>query len=209
MNKLNTIIFNQDNVMSLINKLIVFIFILVISACSSNNDADKGMATIKVSIPGLNKTTQSNKTSETIHQQAVSTASVPAEIDSIVIEVLDEKLNVLDTADIFLSSGEVTLTIPEGKNYTVRGQGLNGSEMLFSGESIIKSIGAGENVSVSLRLEDRVQLSLTPLANLEIDTTTSNVLFNLQGLNDLSVKWYINGIEGGSAEFGTISISGQ
>lgn len=198
--------------MSLINKLTIMFLILTISACSSEsseNDSKEGLASIKVSIPGLENNKFINKTSLGESSQAIDNASVPAEVDSIIIDVLDNRSDVLDAADILANNGEVTLNIVAGKNYTVRGRAFANNEVLFSGTSEIDSIVTGDRISVSLSLLDQIQLSLTAFANTPVGTAETDVSFNLNGLNDISINWYINGILGGNAQFGTINTAGQ
>ena len=200
-----------DHLMKNLNKIIVITMLaFILNACASSDMETAQTANVRVSIPSLkDENRQLSKLSKNSMREAISDESVvPAEIDSILVEVYDSQNALLDSGDILLNNGEVTLTIPAGENYTVVGQGLAGSETLFRGEANIASIAIGDLVSVNLSLVEQVLFELTPIADISISAGAQATQFNLNGLNNLKVNWYVNGQLGGNAEFGTIDESG-
>ncbi len=179
--------------------------LLFISACGTaeNKDSAEGMATLSVTIPGLTVNRQSQKSTAALR------AGVPDEVTSILIEVLNDKSILLDSAEVIGTDGTVILTISEGENFTIRGSAFAGPELLFLGESNVPVIRAGSNSSVSLTLQDQITLSLTSPGDIEVGVGETGINFTLTGLNDIALRWYVNGIANGSSEFGFIDITGK
>jgi ELWxxDGT repeat protein len=182
---------------------------LLLSACdleTTGSGNTNGMASLHISIPGVGN----KKTTPKINSKnnKIDEAAVPAEINSIIIDVINNASTILDSVEIY-STGEATLNIPEGSLYTVRGRAFADGEVLFQGQAEVVDIIAGSNISVSLTLEDQIQLSLTSLTNIEAGSVGEIVSFNLNGLNDETIIWYVNNVEGGNSETGTIDSSGR
>lgn len=190
-------------------KLVLGLAIMALAACSaedveSNISGDEDLASIHIRIPGVAR--ENNKT--WLNRLRLDQAVVPAEVDSIIIDVLNVNAVLLDSAEI-ISSGEATLNIPEGRQYTVRGRAFSGSEILFSGETQIAEILSGTNLSVSLTLEDQIQFTLSSMGNVEVGSSGEDISFDLAGLNNTSITWYVNGVEGGNSQTGSIDDAGR
>ena len=174
--------------------------LLMLAACSSpTQQAEEGEATLTVHIPA-----QASKGSVTTAQRA----GVPSEVTSIIIEVLDANQNLLDAAEIIGNEGTVSLSIPAGSNYQVVGRAYAGNELLFEGQTAIAEVSVGESLSVSLSLLEQVTLVLTPPGDLPVGGVSESLTINLDGLNNSSVRWLVNGVEGGNSEFGIIDANG-
>ncbi len=179
---------------------------LVLSGCSSEpapqENPDNQMAQVHVQIGG------EPQASPRVLKQHSASNGIPAEVSKIVIEVLDSRGRHLDSADLLLT-GSVTLTIPAGKNYTINGRAMAGSELLFSASTLLATIGAGSQVSVSLSLEEQVALSISSFGDQNIGATSVEVSYSVDGLNNTNMTWLVNNIEGGNAEIGTINTNGH
>lgn len=186
-------------------KILLMALSLGLVACSSpdssnTSELDDGMASVTVTIPGLSNRSHKSNTAQR--------AGVPNEVTSLLIEVLDSNNTVLDAAEVIGTEGTVTLTIVAGSHYIIRGSAFAGSELLFRGESAIAELKAGAKSSVALTLDDQVTLSLTALGDMEVGLGQSTVNFNLAGLNDLQINWYVNDVLGGNSTLGIISTQG-
>ena len=186
-------------------KILLIILSFGLVACSSPDNSDSSqldddMASITVTIPGLSNRAKQSKSAQRV--------GVPNEVTSLLIEVLDGSNNVLDAAEVVGTDGTVTLTIAAGNNYTIRGSAYAGSELLFLGESIIAELKIGTKSSVSLQLDEQVTLDLTALADMEVGVGQSAVNFNLVGLNNLQINWYVNDVLGGNNTLGLITSQG-
>lgn len=186
----------------------VLIAVLLLGACQAEENASDGMATLVISIPGYEE--KNGGDSGANKSPAVANrVGVPAEVTSLLIEVLSEAAVILDSAEIIGTEGTVSLTIVEGENYTIRGRAFAGNEMLFFGVTALASVKAGTSTAVSLTLADQIQLDLTDFGDIEIGVGATGVNFALNGLNDISINWYVNGVLGGNAENGLIDSSGR
>ncbi len=47
------------------------------------------------------------------------------------------------------------------------------------------------------------------MGEIEVGVGNTIIDFNLSGLNDIALGWYVNGVSGGSAEFGFINQAGR
>ncbi len=189
--------------------LVMVVLFITLAACSvSDNgenvsDSDDGMASVQVTIPGLETTTKGLT-------KAAASSTVPPEVTSLLIEVFNQRQRLLASADVIHTNGRATLTIAAGKNYTIRGSAKAGDELLFRGETTVATIAVGSRTAVSLTLADRVQLTLSPLQNsIQIGSGATDFSYSLSGLKNKSLNWYVNGTLGGSAEFGFINASGR
>lgn len=186
--------------------IIIVSLLFTLAACSppqesQNSSAyEEELASITVTIPGLKNTANKSNTAQRV--------GVPSEVSSLIIAVLDSDANVLDAAEVIGTEGSVTLSIEAGENYTIRGSAYAGSELLFRGEAVIAELKIGSQTSVALTLDDQVLLSLTTLADMEVGVAQSTVNFNLAGLNNLQINWYVNGVLGGNSSIGLISTQG-
>lgn len=186
---------------------------LLINACgaSSSNSTQAesglpvGMARLTVTIPGLNKPANWSNTSKSTAQRD----GVPAEVTSLLIEVLNSQSEILDAAEVIATNGTVSLIIEAGENYTLRGRAFAGTELLFMGETTLVSVKSGTGTSVNLTLSDQITLSLVSPGDIEIGTGSTLTQFTLSGLSDTAINWYVNGVLGGSAEFGLITSEGR
>jgi len=178
---------------------------LFLSGCSnepaSQTSPDSQMAQIHVQIGGERQTSSRTLT-------RALTSGIPTEVSEIVIEVLNSKGQRLDSADLLLT-GKVTLTIPAGKNYTVNGRAIAGSELLYLGSTSLAAINAGSQVSVSLSLEEQVILSLPSFDDQNVGSASTEVIHSIEGLNNVDITWFVNNIEGGNAEVGTVDTNGH
>jgi len=186
-------------------KILLIILSFGLVACSSpksgdSSQLDDGTASVTVTIPGLSNRAKQLKSSQR--------TGVPNEITSLLIEVLNSDRSVLDAAEVIGTDGTVTLTIAAGKNYIIRGSAYAGSELLFRGESTIAEIKTGTKLSVSLQLNEQVILSLSALSDMEVGLGQATINFNLSGLDDLQINWYVNNILGGNSFFGLITTQG-
>ncbi len=191
-----------------LKRLVMTAFFITLSACSfpdngeDESHADDGMATVQVTIPGLVSSTQGSF-------KAASFSAVPEEVTSLLIEVFNSQQHLLASADVISTSGRATLTIAAGNNYTIRGSARAGSELLFRGETTVATIAVGSRTAVSLTLNDQVTLSVTPPQDIPVAAAAVDFSFNLAGLANTTLNWYINGALGGSATVGSITAMGR
>lgn len=212
-------------------RLVWLICIALLSSCSldsGGHSASSETANLRISIPGVEVRSdnsssvsrssnifRSEQNSSVHNRQIKSSVSdqsgsvIPSEIDSIIVDVRNAAGETLASADMLALSGDLLFTIPVGSDYLVRGRAFAGGELLFYGEAELASVSAGEDISVSLTLNDQVSLSFAPPTDVAIGSADTDIDFSLAGLNDLSIRWYVNDVEGGSAEFGAITADGR
>ena len=197
-------LFHQSIFLKLLVMMALFI---ILTACSApdngddSSDSDDGMASVQVTIPGLETTKGLAK--------AAASSTVPPEVTSLLIEVFNQQQRLLASADVINTNGRATLTIAAGNNYTIRGTAKAGDELLFLGETTVATIAVGSRTAVSLTLADQVVLSVTPPQDIPVAAAAVDFSFNLNGLIDTTLNWYINDISGGSASVGFITANGR
>ncbi len=199
---------HRANPLTRLKRIALFSLLITLSACSfpdsgeDESHSDDGMATVQVTIPGLASTAKGAF-------KAASSSTVPEEVTSLLIEVFNQQQRLLASADVINRNGRATLTIAAGSNYTIRGTARAGSELLFRGETTVATLAVGSRTAVSLTLADQVTLSVTPPQDLPVATAAVDFGFNLSGLVDTTLDWYINGTLGGSATVGFITAMGR
>lgn len=220
------VILKEQTVLIIMGRLLLISFIALLTACSSDSGNDdnstQDMGNIRIAIPAISEIEsferegyQLRKGVRTAGRQIQSSVTndvgglIPSEIDSIVVDIQTEDNVILDSADMLALTGDVLFSIPAGASYRVRGRAFAGGELLFSGESELTHVTAGETTSVSLILQDQVQLSFEIFADVVIGSGATDIDFSLTGINDIALRWHINGTEGGSAEYGTIDLNGR
>ncbi len=186
--------------------ILLFVSILLGGCSQDNTDTSDEYASIRVAIPNVSERSYSQSSGVSAKASTPVVSGIPSEVTSIVIELLENNV-VRQSADI-LSVSEVTFSVLEGDDYTIRGRAYNGSELLFSGEKQLPIVLAGSSVSVNLSLADQILLTLLSFADREISSPAEVVAATLSGLTDTSLRWLVNDVEGGSVEFGTIDANG-
>ena len=199
---LTMISLRQTTTQALVLRICGVFLLLMLSACGQNApQSDSGMASLQISIPGLNSAARAAS-------RTALRSGVPAEVTSLLIEVLDQKQAVLASAEVVGTDGKVTLVIAAGNNYTVRGTARAGKEVLFKGETLVKKVVAGSRSAVTLSLQDQVSLSINAPVVIQAGAASKPFDFTLNGLNDTRIDWYVNDVKGGSAALGFIDASG-
>jgi ELWxxDGT repeat protein len=215
LNTSKILVFENSATSSRIRLVFTLLITVLISACGSTDapppgdDLAEGMARLTISIPGLNPHQTAQKSTAVDKRVTARRDGVPAEVTSLLIEVLNEAAIILDSAEVIGTEGTVSLTIVEGENYTIRGRAFAGNELLFFGEAGLASVKAGTSTAVSLTLADQIQLDLTAFGDIETGVGATGINFTLAGLNDISINWYVNGVLGGNADSGLIDTSGR
>ncbi len=183
---------------------------LILVSCADPGDqslysgSDK-KASLFISIPGLKQSGSMGQMSK-----AVASGALPDELTSLMIEVLDKNDNTVASAELVGTDGSVTLKVVAGNSYVVRGTGMASDEILFQGESRIDNLKPGQTTKLSLTLEDKVEVLLSNSQS-SVAAGAGPIDFNvsLSGLKNTTLSWYVNGVQGGSAELGFISDEGQ
>lgn len=185
----------------------LFLFMIFhISACSptdNENNIPTGMANIQILVPLI------EKSSLQASSKPVANTEVPDELTNLLIQVLDQQQNILASADIIGTDGQVTLVVKAGQNYIIRGTAKAGDEILFQGETLVENLQSGSRNRVNLTLEDQVSISLNTATNIKVGDGAIDLGLTLSGLNNKAINWYVNGILGGSAELGFIDEDGR
>ena len=208
--QMNMNIYPGFNACQRLKMALLLSLLFLMSACGTTdnstqqNDLADGMASLSVTIPGLNANRQALK-----NNSVAQRAGVPDEVTSILIQVLNDNDVLLDSAEIIGTDGTVELTIAAGENYTLRGSAFAATELLFFGEVPLQTLTAGTRSTVNLTLADQIQLLLTSPGDIEVGIGITSIDFNLSGLNNIAINWYVNNVAGGTAEFGFIDNSGR
>ena len=208
--KMKMNIYSGFNASQLLKMALALSLLFLMSACGTTDNSHQqdeladGMASLTVTIPGLDANRPALK-SHSVAQRA----GVPDEVTSILIQVLNDNNVLLDSAEIIGTDGTVVLTIVAGDNYTIKGSAFAGTELLFFGEAPLQTLTAGSRSTVSLTLADQIQLLLNSPGDIEVGIGATSIDFNLSGLNNIAINWYVNNVSGGSAEFGFIDNSGR
>ncbi|HHH36692.1 MAG TPA: hypothetical protein ENK48_07675 [Gammaproteobacteria bacterium] len=134
--------------------------------------------------------------------------ALPAELTQIRIIVQDTRNRALVSGDLLASGGSLTLRVTPGEDLRMSGTAYAGREILFAGDTTIAALKPGETRSVPLRLDEKVSLTITPPATSVNLGRPVQIQSILSGLSDTTLRWLVNGVAGGSTEFGVIDSSG-
>ncbi|HHM05589.1 MAG TPA: hypothetical protein ENJ19_07585, partial [Gammaproteobacteria bacterium] len=133
---------------------------------------------------------------------------LPAELTRILITVQNTQNQTVASGDLLASGGRLTLQVTPGEDLRMSGTAYAGSETLFAGNTAITALTPGESRSVALRLDEMVTFTLTPPAPTVNLGSPVQMQFSLSGLSDTTLRWRVNGVVGGSTEFGVIDSNG-
>ena len=181
----------------------VCLLLLGCEADQQSADAGSGSASITISI-NTGGALRPSKAARV----AGKLAGIPDEITQIDISITDTSGQVIAAGDLVASNGALTLQVTAGEPLTITGAARASNELLFAGNTEISALRPNERRSVGLRLNEQVSVNVTAPAAITAIDTPLQMQASINGLNDSTLRWYVNGVVGGSAEFGFIDANG-
>lgn len=169
---------------------------------SKDNKSNSGAASISINLLSPFQTTKNSQSTTT----DIFT-NRPTEITKIELFVLSDRGAILNQKEVLSSGGDLNLQVDTDTALQLIGEIWAGTELLYSGFESIAALSAGDQRSINLNFDAKVSLKLQEPAETSNGTKQFTVLIN--GLSNLQIRWFVDGIEGGNNEVGTIDNFGN
>ncbi len=156
----------------------------------------------------------SNKQYLAVEVKAQKTTSVeesfPVEIDRISVEVVNDQDEVIASSSTADNSASFNLSVPRDTPLSVIAYAYSGNELLYKGVDKLDPLTLNSQTTVEITLQSQVTVLAPPDPQTVTDSGAIELspLIDVRGLNDSSLAYAINGVEGGNETLGLISTYG-
>jgi len=195
--------------------------LIIITACTppSTNTSNYAIISIKINSDSSynNKPTTYSKTRSTYldvsgnaepKQKSQKLPTLPSEVDKLILYLETESGNTLFQGDILAEDSELNFNVPTNVNLRVGGEIWAGEELLYDGSQAIAALQAGEPRFIQLDLNSLITLDINTPNQSAKPGLSQNISAKVNGLIDESLRWYVDGIEGGNTTVGTVTNEG-
>jgi len=197
--------------------IMILSMIILLNGCSQElTPKSSGAGFLIISEPTL---PLKKASSRAITQTAIGDA-IP-ELTSLKIKLTDESGNLINEMELLNLTDALMLEVTPGKKMYLTGIAYASEETLYSGNLDVEPFSEGESRNIAITLTPTIDLDLNfPTSNEDPSnpsesnqlpvgkSQTLQINNSVDGLIDNTLIWYVNGIEGGDANAGTISTEG-
>ncbi len=204
---------------NILYSIAVLIAAFFLQSCSMERSVSTSTASIIIEYPQMHSKPSFARILDS------NSAKIPAEVTQVLFSLNTAQGEPVAEYDL-LSTPSVEFHVSPDQSYVLKGTAKANDEILFYGEEIISGLRSGEARRVAISLQSQLQLILNiqsdnnqadnnPLDKpLEIKvpvgiTNKTQFEFNLDGLQNKKVSWYVNDVPGGNAMLGTINEEGE
>ena len=179
-----------------IQLVICALAILSLFACNEPGPVDSNKHYLAVEVKALEATSAEE--------------SFPDEIDRISVEVINDQEEVVASSSTSDSSASFNLSVPRDTHLSILAYAYSGEELLYRGIDNLAPITSNSQTTIEITLESQVTVFVPAGSQTVTDSKTIELkgLIGVRGLNDPSLAYAVNAIEGGNETFGRVSTSG-
>ena len=156
----------------------------------------------------------SNKQYLAVEVKALEATSVeesfPDEIDKISVEVVNEQKGVIASSSVLGNSASFSLSVPRNIPLSIIAYAYSGDELLYRGQDNLGPISSNSPTTVEITLESQVTVFVPAGSQTVTDSGIIELsqIIGVQGLDNPSLVYAVNGITGGNETLGRVSALG-
>ena len=179
-----------------IKRLIGLLITLSLLACNEPSPGDSNKQHLVVDVNALEATSAEE--------------SFPDEINQIRIEVINDQEEVVASSSVLGNSASFNLSVPGDTPLSIIAYAYSGEELLYRGSNALVALTGNDQTTIEITLESQVTVFVPTGSQTVTDSQAIELsqLIDVQGLNDPSLTYAVNGIEGGNETLGLVSTSG-